>query len=82
MRLTELKTKQPAIINQIYHLNRSQDGGEDGIATRLMSLGFVPGEKIEVLTRGLFGGEPILVKVGFSRFALRRNEADRIEVNV
>lgn len=83
MRLTELRTKQRATINQVHHLStREQDSSKDSIAARLMNLGFVPGEQVEIITRGLFGGEPILVKVGFSRFALRRNEAERIEVKV
>ena len=55
---------------------------KDAIATRLTSLGFVTGEKVEVLTRGIFGGEPLLIKIGFTRFALRSNEAERIEVEL
>jgi len=28
------------------------------------------------------GGDPILVQVGFTRFALRRSEADRVKLEV
>lgn len=83
MRLTELKSKQRATISQIHHLvSNVSEKKQDGIAARLMNLGFVPGEQVEIITRGLFGGEPILVKVGLSRFALRKNEADRIEIKI
>jgi ferrous iron transport protein A len=54
----------------------------DAIARRLRELGFVPGEPVRVLARGPLGGEPILVQIGFTRFALRRREADRIDVLV
>ena len=79
MRLSELKTNQKAQIIQVHH---TADAGQDSIAVRLDSLGFVKGEAIEVITKGLFGGEPILVKVGAARFALRLAEADRIEIEL
>ena len=47
---------------------------------RLMEIGFIPGEPVEVLHRGFFGGEPIAVRVGHSTFALRRFEAALISV--
>lgn len=81
VRLTELKTRQKAVIKQVHHLV-TLESEKDSIATRLMSLGFVPDEQVEIITRGIFGGEPILVKVGVSRFALRQSEADRIEINL
>ena len=80
MRLSELKVNQSAKIIQIHHLNNP--AGADPIAIRLVSLGFVSGEKVEIMTRSLFGGDPILVKIGFARFALRRAEADRIEIEI
>jgi len=52
----------------------------DPIARRLRELGFVPGEPVRVVARGPLGGEPILVQVGFTRFALRRAEARRVRV--
>lgn len=80
MRLSELKTNQQARIIQVHHTVTKTE--QDGIAVRLDSLGFVKGESIEIITKGLFGGEPILVKVGFARFALRRAEAERIEIEL
>ncbi|MFT4257567.1 MAG: FeoA domain-containing protein [Pseudoxanthomonas sp.] len=52
----------------------------DTIARRLRELGFVAGEPVEVVAAGPLGGEPILVQVGFTRFALRRAEAARVKV--
>jgi len=49
------------------------------VARRLMELGFVPGERIRMLRRGLQGG-PLAIKVGQSTFALRRFEAALVSV--
>jgi ferrous iron transport protein A len=53
-------------------------GTNDVIARRLRDLGFVPGEPVSVLAFGPVAREPILVRVGDARFALRRNEAARV----
>jgi len=52
----------------------------DVIARRLRELGFVSGEQVEVVAYGPMGAEPILVQVGYTRFALRRSEAARISL--
>ena len=54
---------------------------DDAIARRLREIGFVPGEPVRVLAHGPLGAEPILVQVGFTRFALRKLEAERIAVD-
>ncbi|MGV7210907.1 ferrous iron transport protein A [Oxalobacteraceae bacterium A2-2] len=58
------------------------DPADDGadLARRLMELGFVPGERIRMLKRGMPGGEPLAIKVGNSTFALRRFEAALISI--
>lgn len=53
---------------------------DDPVAQRLRELGFVDGEPVTVVARGLFGGNPLVVKVGSTRFALRKLEATRVEV--
>ena len=38
--------------------------------------------RVEVLAAGPIGAEPLLVQIGFTRFALRRAEAARVRVTV
>ncbi len=52
------------------------------IARRLVELGFVAGERIEVLEEVRPGGDPIAVRIGSSIFALRRREALAVLVQV
>lgn len=52
----------------------------DAIARRLRELGFVAGEAVRLVTRGPFGGDPLLVQIGGTRFALRRVEAARVRL--
>ena len=48
---------------------------------RLGELGFIPGEPLQLLRRGPGGREPLAVMVGQTLFALRRLEAQCIEVD-
>ena len=41
----------------------------------LDEIGFFPGERVMVTARGVPGGDPLVVRVGNSTFALRRAEA-------
>ncbi len=54
----------------------------DAIAQRLADLGFVPGESVRLTATGPVGHDPLLVQIGFTRFALRRSEADRVLVEI
>ena len=47
---------------------------------RLLELGFVEGAAIEVLQEGLFGRDPIAVKLDDMRVAIRRREAAAIQI--
>lgn len=97
VRLSQLKRHQQAIITAVTSAvtpattttmrdSVLQDSAStphaDPIGRRLQTLGFIPGEQVTVLALGLFGGDPVLVQIGFTRFALRRTEADRIQVEV
>ena len=75
MRLTDLPRRIAAAVERV-----EDHGPNDTIARRLRELGFVAGEQVEVLAAGPVGAEPLLVQVGFTRFALRRAEAGRIVV--
>ncbi len=55
-------------------------GADDPIARRLADLGFVPGETVRLIATGPVGADPLLVQVGFTRFALRRSEAARVRL--
>ena len=75
MTLNELARRTPAIVEGV-----EDSAPNDAIARRLRELGFVAGEQVEVVAAGPFGAEPLLVQVGFTRFALRRIEARRVRL--
>jgi len=52
------------------------------IARRLLEVGFVPGEPIEIIEEIRPGGDPIAVRIGSSMFALRRREAQAVLVRL
>lgn len=53
---------------------------DDELERRLLELGFVEGARVEILQEGLFGRDPIAVKLDDMRVALRRGEAAAIQV--
>ena len=75
MTLTELARRTPAIGDAV-----EERTPNDPIARRLRELGFVAGEEVVVVAAGPIGAEPLLVQVGFTRFALRRAEAARVRL--
>ncbi|ARN32806.1 FeoA family protein [Acinetobacter baumannii] len=81
MRLSALKVKQAATITKVNRIEVESEQ-QDLVAIRLESLGFVPGTRVEVITKGVFGGDPILIQIGFTRFALRKAEAEKIEIQI
>jgi ferrous iron transport protein A len=46
----------------------------------LAEIGFMPGEPVMLMARGAFGGDPLVVRIGTSTFALRRAEAACVAV--
>lgn len=54
----------------------------DAIAQRLLELGFVPGEAVRCVALAPLGGDPMLVQIGSTRFALRVSEAARVVIAV
>lgn len=73
VRLSELKKGQSAVVRQVEDAHP-----DDAVARRLRELGFVTGEPVRVVATGPIGRDPILVQIGFTRFALRRPEAARV----
>ncbi|WP_114637043.1 FeoA family protein [Polynucleobacter necessarius] len=54
--------------------------GAPQIKGQLEDIGFLPGEQVAVLRKGLLGKGPYMVRVGASTFALRQSEARMIVV--
>ena len=77
--LDALQAGQSATVIHLAPTAHGQAGGGFDVQRRLMELGFVPGERIRMLKRGLPGG-PLAVKVGQSTFALRRFEAALVSI--
>jgi ferrous iron transport protein A len=73
--LADLPRRTPAIVVAV-----EDSMANDGIARRLRELGFVAGEEVEVIAAGPLGAEPLLVQIGYTRFALRRAEARRVRL--
>ena len=79
--LTTLDTLAAGRSGTVIHLAPAGLHGGAGadVSRRLMELGFVPGERIRMLRRGVQGG-PLAIKVGQSTFALRRFEAALVSI--
>ncbi len=75
--LSELLPFTSAVVDQV--INAVAD---DPIAKRLRELGFVAGEPVRIVARGPIGADPLLVQVGYTRFALRRSEAQRVQIHL
>lgn len=58
----------------------AQNAQEHSMLLRLLEIGFLPGETVQVVARGGWGGDPIAVRVGQATFALRRQEASMVQV--
>ncbi|MBV8048488.1 MAG: ferrous iron transport protein A [Paludibacterium sp.] len=75
MNLTDLPNGTHAVVRHV-----DDQYAADAIAQRLRDLGFVAGEPVRVVARAPWGGDPILIQVGSTRFALRRAEASRVVI--
>ncbi|MFZ5756505.1 MAG: FeoA family protein [Pseudomonadota bacterium] len=75
MALSDLRRGASAVVAGV-----QSRGAQDPVATRLEDIGFVAGEPVRVISLGPLGGDPIVVQVGYTRFALRLAEARRIRV--
>lgn len=78
--LDQMNVGESGFVGVIEQLTDAASQADPQLGRRLMEIGFIPGEQIEVLHKGFFGGEPIAVRIGHSTFALRRFEAALISV--
>ena len=74
--LDGLKVRTPALVTGLVPAR----DGEHSTLLRLLEIGFVPGETVQVLARGAWGGDPLAVRVGQATFALRHQEAAMVQV--
>lgn len=51
------------------------------MSRQLEEIGFTPNEQVMVMSRGFPGGDPLVVRVGLSTFALRKSEAALIQLH-
>ncbi|ACO80855.1 FeoA-like protein [Azotobacter vinelandii CA] len=51
---------------------------DDQVTLRLKELGFLPGATLQVIGFGLFGTDPIAVRINGTKFGLRRAEAEKV----
>ena len=75
MRLSDLPKGASAVVERV-----EDTQANDPIAQRLRDLGFVAGERVRLVAHGPVGADPVLVQIGYTRFALRRAEAARVTV--
>jgi ferrous iron transport protein A len=73
--LAQAPLGQPFVVRQVL-----PDPQVPERARQLEEIGFYPGEQVTVMTRGIPGGDPLVVRVGQSTFALRGAEAACIQV--
>ncbi len=73
--LDRLALQTPAVVQDITPPPDMQDW-----AVWLAEIGFLPGEQVRVIARGAPGGDPLVVRIGDSTFALRRAEAACVQV--
>ena len=48
--------------------------------SQLADIGFLPGERVAVMARGMPGNDPLVVRIGMSTFALRAAEAACVHI--
>ncbi|WP_294951723.1 FeoA family protein [Sulfurovum sp.] len=73
MKLSELQTGQNAIIKSI--------GDLGGLKDRLMELGVLCGEPVQTVRVAPLG-DPIEIRIGNEQLALRKEDAQKIEVEM
>ena len=73
--LHELPLHAPALVREVL-----APEGLPEWRTHLEAIGFLPGEAVRVVAQGAPGGDPLVVRIADSTFALRRAEAACVQV--
>ena len=70
-----------ASVGEVFSVSRVfAHSGAPEWAAQLEDIGFLAGERVSIMARGLPGGDPLVVRVGLSTFALRMVEAACVQV--
>jgi ferrous iron transport protein A len=77
MKLADLAT---GTVARVVSVAASDGTSSLDMGRRLAELGFLPGEAVRIVARGLMAREPIAVRIGTGTFALRLFEAACIRV--
>src|SRR5688572_5364243 len=81
--LSTLRRGTGGIVTGVLDLQDSLgDEAQSTVARRLVEIGFLIGERCEVISEAWPSGDPIAVRIGNSTFALRRREARAVLVRV
>jgi len=78
--LSEARLGDRGIITRVVSVGGDEHGAE--LERRLLELGFVEGAHVQLLHQGVFGRDPMALKVDDMRVALRRHEARGLMVEL
>ena len=81
IKLSQARRGDRGVIVQVGDHCHHQDHALE-LERRLLELGFVEGARVELLHEGLFGRDPIAMKVDDMRVALRRHEAASLMIRL
>jgi ferrous iron transport protein A len=70
----------PGTTARVVSVSAADDTAPAELGRRLAELGFLPGEAVRIVARGLLARAPIAVRIGTGTFALRLFEAACIRV--
>src|ERR1700690_553676 len=70
----------PGASARVVSVSAADDKAPADLGRRLAELGFLPGEAVRIVSRGLLARAPIAVRIGTGTFALRLFEAACIRV--
>jgi ferrous iron transport protein A len=77
MKLADLAT---GTVARVVSVSAADGAAPLELGRRLAELGFLPGEAVRIVARGLMARDPIAVRIGTGTFALRLFEAACIRV--
>jgi ferrous iron transport protein A len=78
--LAQLQRGEAGLVTGLLSVGGLRRDDNDSMLARLRDLGFVSGARCDVLARMWPSGDPLAVRIGGSTFALRRAEAEAVQV--